>query len=823
MMETVRRLPIPGEIIDQKHESACLERTCRVLDVHEGLNRIVVIPVEPRKKQWPKEDEKKNGRIYFLGPRIVELERVLDDLDQQRLEIIEGGVSPRPDAAATEEELDKKYKRKKEEISIPRRQRKERYELIKPLVEDPEDMKLLFEPQIRLESVTQHAKNINDGKTSIARTIKMINELLNQYWAGGSTPGALTPFSAAKGGRGKERTQRKKLGRPNILTANGQLGQEGFVMQERDKEICGFCWRNYYIRGATIEKVHRRMQREFYSELEEGEDGKIHRRIYPANKCPSKSQLLSWGVERSPGHESWKKQLTKFNLGRIDRALFGTATDDVVAVGQRGSIDSTSPDIEFVRVENRLERIGPAHRILVVDTLYGYIPGFYLGLDAPSARTVQLAYLHALTEKSEWLEWLGLNIDPDDWLRIRFQSIFADNTDARCEEVIKQFSEVGTGLKFVGVARSDLNSPSETSHHILHRMVDHNLHGTTRGQDHERGEERADVLARHTIIEAIRETARAIHTHNTMELEINPTLEMRRELLDKGIKLTRLNLTRWTINRGKVAVSLIGTDEARVKLMPTIRGCFTQHGIKLLRPDSGRKREFVEPIRYISKHPLIVERVMKAKVGRGRLPPESFDDDFRLDPYAPTKLFYRDPIGGELISLNMVTKDVDLPFECTLYDMLDLMKCNGMYKFNARSLNNDALNKMETGQEQTKQEAADAYEQDLAKTNKPPSKSAIRRNKKQNREAEKNTYQYGMPIQTPSNIADLNYEEEMDTPSGDKSGLNPLSAANDDLSRKQNVKRNDMLTRESKSHKGNSLLSDAILQRRKKEDGGHVR
>ncbi len=818
-MSSLSRLPVAGEIIEPKIESACLSEVCRVLYVQEESNRIVLIPVNPRRSK---------KRIYFVGPKIMALSKVMDELVKCCLTINPNGVSPRADASATKEELDKKYRRRGQEVSNPRKDLEEREKLINLLIRDssgnrlyPETYNLLFDPQIRSERISELANRIGNSERSIARTKKMLGELLSQYWAGGSVPGALIPFSGEKGGRGKSRIQKKKLGRKNAPTAAHIEGQEGFVMGEEDKDRCGFAWRNYYIRGTTCAKALRRMWREFYSDSVTGDDGEIKKIIRPISQRPSRPQFERWGDERSPGHDSWKKQITKFNLNRIDRVLFGSSSDDVVAIGQRGSTDSTSPDLEFLRVENRLERIGPAHRILVVEGMYGYISGFYLGLDAPSTETVLLAFLHSLTDKTEWLKWLRLDkINPDDWLQIRYSSVLADNTDARCEGVIEALDQIGTGLKFVGVARSDLNSPSETSHHALHRMVDHNLPGTTHGQRHERGEERADILARMTIIEAIRETARAIHTYNTMALDISPTLEMRREILDKGLTLNRLNLTRMKINQGKLAVSLISNAEARIQLMPHVRGVFTQHGVKLLRSDTGNKREFIEPIQYVSKHPLMMEKFMKAKVGRAGVSAESFDDDFRQDPYQPTELYYREPVNGELILLSMKTKDEDLPFECSMPDIVNLMKGDAVHLFNARNSKEMSLSEMEEGQEKTKQEANDAYDDALKAVEKPPSKSAIHRNKKENREREKYTYQYGMPIQRPP-IEDATGEGGDDIPP-----VQPTTnyAPQENKQDSEPAKENSMSNGKGNSVDKNnapvpiSMLQQAVLNRRQERN-----
>jgi hypothetical protein len=626
---------------------------------------------------------------------------------------------------------------------------------------------LLFDPQVRSEMITALAEKIAPNQLAIKRKKEEICNLLNMYFAGGSTKGALTPFADAKGGRGKPRNQKRKLGRKNLPTRLGKTGEEGFVMTDHDKDICGYAWRNYYVRGNTIATALRRMWREFYSTVSTDARGQTVLTLRPAGQRPRRSQFERWGQERSPGFESWKTQLTKVALARIDRALLGMANENIAAVGQLGAMDSTAPDLQFVSVLDRLKRIGGAHRILLIDGKYGYIAGFYLGLDAPSAATTRLAVLHSLSDKGPWLKWLGLEKqDPNQWLKIQFSRIVGDNTDLRCEEVDQSLEEINCGLQFVGVARSDLNSVVESAHHILHRLADHKLHGTTHGRKMERGETPSDELARHTIVEAIRETARAIYAHNTMELDMIPTLEAHRELVEKGIKLTRANLTRWDMDRGKVATNLMGIDEARTKLLMPIRGTFTPKGIKLLRSDRGDKREFVEPIRYVARDQEVIVRVIKAKVARGRARPEDFDDDFLHNPYEPGQIHFREPISGKLISLDakVPADDSERLTECSLPDMVQLMESSALGRYNARISQDETLSDLEHGQEQTKAEAEDCYQEDLKAAPKEPSKAALKRGKKENREAEKAGYMNGMPIMPPINKAENDTSESHGAP-----------------------------------------------------------
>ncbi|SBT11150.1 conserved hypothetical protein [Candidatus Propionivibrio aalborgensis] len=758
MNQFITRSPIPGEVITSyhsNHEDAPDAEFFRVLAVNKQLDRIAFVRATPKQSA---------GRLYFLSPRVEKLSWLLSEDISKQFVFLSGGLPPRPDVQATPEELDNKYLRRGQEQSTPRKERAERFELIKPLVKllDPEDVDLLLDPQIRAEKINQRARELATSPTDVKRLRRRITDTLNQYWAEGSVSGSVTPYTSRCGGRGKEKKQgKKKMGPPNRATQSGEIGLEGHILSDEEKDQCGFAWRHYNKRGKTRRKAFRKLKREFYSDIVIGEDGHPKRIVHPDIQCPTETQFEYWGKIRSPGHDSWKKQLTPRALARIDRVLFGYANETVIKIGQRGAIDSTTTDQEFVSVINRLNRIGQAHRVLIVDSKYKYIPGFYMGLDAPGSLPVQLAYLHALTEKREWLKWLGLEEQElENWITIRFATLLADNTDARAAAAMNAFENVNTGLKFVPVSRSDMNSDVETTHHGLHRLVDHNLVGTTYGQRTERGVEKADVLARMTIIEAIRETARAIYAWNTMELDIVPTLEMQRELVDKGIKLTRANLTRWEIERGNQATSLISEAEARIALLIPTRGTFTQNGIRLLRTDKGQKREFVSHVRYASHHKQIVKKCLEAKVMRSRVMPTAFDDDFLYDPYRPSEIYYRDLYSGELIPLAAKTHDSQLLEECSLPDIYELDDANKLRLFFAESGRERQISDLEAEQEEANDAAEAEYQATVEKVGKSPSKSSIRKGKKSNRETEKTLMDHGMPIIAPETAATETVEPE---------------------------------------------------------------
>lgn len=730
----------PGMGLVPSAEGGVISQSARILFICIEADSVGLINVEPKKSA---------GRTYFTGPFVRSLQEIQGQLNLNSPRLIVTTIKSRPDATASADELDKKYRRDGQKQSYPRQERRRRWRLILPLIKGTEG-NLLFDTQVRKEKVSLRAQQLasdpNDCK-EVHRIRREIQNTLNQYWAGGSTRGALTPLTSACGGRGKPKTAKSKLGRKNNLTKRGVQNADGFIVAEKDKEIIQYCWRNFLNSETTEAAACRKMWREFYSVLETDASGRANQVLLPATQRPSQAQFRSWGQKQSPDQAAWRKQLSSSIARMMDRAMLGSANQGVCAIGQRGSIDSTSPDIKFVAADFRIDRIGPAYRILIVDALHGYIPGFYLGLEPASSETVKLAILNAMSPKQSWLKWLGLDEqDIANWIPIHFTSFIADNTDARAERVFVALDAIGSGSLYVPVARSDLNSLSEVGHHQLHRLVDHKMLGTTHGRMRtERGEESADSKARHTIVEAIKETARAIYAHNTIPLDLEPTSEMRRELLDKGIPVTRASLTALSIRQGRVARALMDIDEARIHLMPITRGTFTREGVYLLRPGTGKNRKFIKSVIYCSSHKAMLAKFRDAAANRGGRDVEKYDADFRYNPYDPTTIYYRDSNSGELITLNGRSKDRELLGESVYADITARQDQYDSERPDIKDKRDRIISDMEYHQELTKEQAEMEYQEDIHTLEAPPSKSALIANKTQNREREEQNYVHGMP------------------------------------------------------------------------------
>ncbi len=667
------------------NRSLLIKRTVRILGLSLASDSITVIEIEPRDS---------NERKYFTAPFQLKLSHVEAEIEALVL-VAQQNIKARPDVLATDEALNKKYG-KSPCYAVTTRNK--RYSIIKAIAPTSHDYHLFLDGQTRSELIDQYLlKQIHPSSNTLKRNAQQI---IFQFLAEGSDKNSLTPFSSGKGVRGAERQQINKLGTKNAVTRAGVENLEGFLMTELAKQHCAFAFRNWLIRGKTVQQALDKMWREYYSEWSIGENGKSTVNLYPRHQRPTKRQFKRWG-QKYAKQEVWQKNYNTLQLQRLDRPSLGNQTDEIIYVGQLAGIDSTSTDTEFVSVANRLKRIGQAHRVLIVDSLYGYIPGFYMGIDSASHKTVKLACLNAASDKTEWLESLGLadEISPNDWIPIQFGHFNADNTDARNSVTMAELVDLNAGATFLPVARSDLNAPVETSHKRLHRTVDHKLLGTTLGQPHVRGNEKADHLARLTIIEGIRETVRAVHYHNTRPRpDIERTLEIRRELIDKGLTVNLLNLTRLAINNGKLQSSIRDFDELMCIYGVKVKGTFTAKGVRLHKHEDAR-RDFLEPLRYISKTPAMIKIFHEAKIHReGSY--LRFDAEFYYNPYFPSKIYYPDPYTQVIHVLDRYTKDEECA-ELTIPDYLVASTHDALYDHRAEEEDDQLRAQLDIGIEHT--------------------------------------------------------------------------------------------------------------------------
>lgn len=770
---------IPGlvismlETIQREEAQPAVVEPHLILLANAKLDIVVMIPTTARNI---------SGRRYFVGARDFSYSIVASQLDPESPVLSTHTFSPRSDTNQTDEELDRKFKRKGQVESVALRTLKLRWALLEPLVCVTES-ELLFDMSQRRELLAARAREIvadpslrfavtgdnrarkvkrgrkhsNSPEAAVERIVTELQRLLNQFWAGGSTRGALIGFSSSCGGRGKpKQAGDAKRGRKNAKQAEQKFDESGINVEQgsMDAQIIKFCYDTWIVRGTTVAMALRRMWTDFYSVAVQQPDGSTKMEWIDVWKRPTRNQFEYWGKKGDRNAEAWRKQLPPSKFDKSYRAIMGSVTDDVYAVGQRGGIDSTPPDIQLVRAIDRLARVGGCHRIIVVDSMFGYIPGFYMGFAPPSSTTVRLALYNAGdSDKKQWLDDLGLgDIAPEDFIPMWFSTLIADNTDLRTDEIKRCAMGINTAIHFVPKLRSDFNSMAESGHHILHRLVDHKLLGTTYGRPADRGEVPATFRARHTMMEAIRETVRAIHVHNTAEIEDNRPIRMRM----KEVPPTRLHMTQEMIRIGQVARALHNVDLARRHLLPRHAGTFTAKGVRLHRVEDTEKPEFIKHIVYVSNHPIVVGWCENARRG-GKHDDRYFRASFIADPYRPRRIWYVDPQTNELIELTlkvMHVRDPDLPFLLTLPDMVERDLLEAAEAIDYRDARARRVGAMEVQQRAAGQHAEAEYQNAVARAGGEPTKVAMKANKRDNRHEEMADSIFGMPIPTEA-IANL--------------------------------------------------------------------
>lgn len=246
-------------------------------------------------------------------------------------------------------------------------------------------------------------------------------------------------------------------------------------------------------------------------------------------------------------------------------------------------------------------------------------------------------------------------------------------------------------------------------------------------------------------MDAIRETARAVHVENTRPLDIFRPLAMR----EANVEPTRLAMTQFLMEQGKVARPLLDLETARSRLLPIGPGTFTESGVKLRRVDCGDRRVFIEPLRYVSNHPRILELMAQARRGRKRQE-NYFDAEFRQDPFRLQKIWYRDPDTLLWLELDLKVNDPHLATSATLYDVLDLNDKDRLDMYFNHNVRDRGLCHMEAAQEDSNRDAEAKYQAEAEKLEKPLTKAAQKANKKENREREEQSLHHGMPLFLPA-------------------------------------------------------------------------
>lgn len=654
---------------------------------------------------------------YYRRPRRYSLREMEVLLGQSGAETGEGDVPA--EWLLSDDQIQSRYERENasskrcSQLSV----RDRRWSILAPILSQYTTFALL-EGGLYYRALEQRARELGVR-------VKIVASLLHLYWAGACIMNALLPRYYNSGARGRIRIQRKKLGAPDVAARNGVAHAADFIISQDDREKLSFGWETFLRPGQTVASAYLRTVEAFYRDGVSVVDGREVPILKAAHERPTIRQFRYWGKGQSDMRSASLLQLREGEFEKRHRALPGTARDGVHAVGQLAYCDATPNDVHLVSAVSRIRPVGTAHRILIVDAYTGLWAGLYCGFEPPSACTALLAVANAAQDKVDFCARFDIEITPQMWPPIAFTRYLADNGEFRAQASILPIAAFGSTLEFAPVGRADLKSPVESSHHVVQGQLDHKVEGTTRGTRRARGEDHPAINAVLTYFEYMRHLIRRIlHHNNVASCEHLLTTEMRRD----GVCPTRTSIYQWCVENGYVAGVPPSSDVVRAHLLPAMPAILTGSGVYLLRPDRGRRTEYVRGARFVGEV-LLRDGLMREARRR------HCEIEVRGDPQDLSRVWLVRNGVHEL--KNVVSHDPLAIKEWTLADHLAVQDDDALAKHQARGEDEQLESMLDTLLFADVDAAKQEKKMEVDRQHRPPSKRRLTSNIRQNREHEK--------------------------------------------------------------------------------------
>lgn len=501
------------------------------------------------------------------------------------------------------------------------------------------------------DEVRARAKELgHKNPTRVARAMR-------KYLIGCGDPNALLPAWSESGCAGKVKFPKKKCGRRPRRVRRGRSTNAGFVRSEASLAFMVAGWRKYKRHGTTEYKAYLLTCEEYWPGNQDATDSDGNRyRLAPPECRPTFGEFRYAAVRAKLSATAANMSKRVHNL--VARAFRGKFDDGIVAVGQLGLIDSTSEDQTPVSRISRLKVLPSTWRTIVMEGKTEYILGLHSGFECPSTMTSLLAICNAGDDKVAFCAGWGVTIQPDQWHSMNCKRIRGDHGELKSELGITTLNVAECTAEFVRLYRGDQKGPVEAGHHSMHRRADHDVSGSTRGKQQERGEPRVADQACRTHRENMPFVIRSILFHNNEELVPKLlTMDMRRD----EVIPTRKAIFEWYIKNGYVASEPSNMDLLRTRCLPRIAARMYRDGIHLIDPsDTQERARLIPQLNYSSNW--LIGSGLQEKAGRGVLQCEVM-----LDPNDLSRCYFDH--GGKLHELQRQTSDPRAN-ELTLFEHL---------------------------------------------------------------------------------------------------------------------------------------------------------
>lgn len=561
----------PGEELYVRHPDRVPKLVGRILVFVEATGLLIYLEPPRRHKNDDESgaDEKEGRTVYYIrGPKFSNLEKLQSSLNGE-LYSLPIAASDSDVASLTDEELLDPSKlpphlrnsRRKLEIWI--RKRDDVFGLIEPILK-----KYSIEELLVYGFYTKAIKDRCEGGPPSMRL--RVYRALHAYWYGGSVKNALLPSWGRCGMPGKPKFAPSGTGRP---TAKGK-----FICTKDVRNKLGWGWKKYKKPRVSMEVAYTRTMNEYWAESTSYDSqGKRTVRLLPRGQRPSLAQFRRHGPGNDPALMADRVNIGARAFNRDHRGLRGTSSDGILAIGH-GVIDSTSCDQNLVDSASRSVPLKSPSDTRVVEPITGYVFGSYVGFESPSTLTSLLAVLHAASPKVGDVH--GHELSEGEWHSWCPRRILADNGEIKSEKGMATLSRAEIALEFTRSYGAE-HKYVEADHHRRHRLTNHLLPGSSKGELRSRGDADPAKDACLTFEEYMYHHVQGILYTNNEELVPHLlTMEMRRD----GVTPTRRAILEWLMRNGYLMSEPTILHNLRAQCLPQIKAVMHADGIHLFDP-----------------------------------------------------------------------------------------------------------------------------------------------------------------------------------------------------------------------------------------------
>lgn len=700
-----------NDVYKAEDESLFLRGLHRVLWLDRELDEIVLIPI-PDVAAGDK-------RRYFRGPHRRRLSQIKSDVVAGRL--VETPFRLAGVFTMSDTELEKRYPPHNGTGGNILAIRDTHFELIEATVKAiRENPQSFFSEGAFRGKIAAAAREA----TCAERTFR---NALNRYLALGCGKNAVLPLTYLCGAPGKEREQNRPLGNTSNAFKAGLIESAGYVLKHEDKQNLGWGYYAFLKKDGNIDDAYDQTMALFWSRGDKIVDGQAVPDLLPPHLRPTIDQFKRWGPLLFDNEEAWKKQLGFKEYENNYRAYFGTAMDGIVGVGQVAGCDATSIDNQLVSRFSRLDPIGTATRMIVLEGFSTSLIGYHLGLNAPSGETALLAVLSSATSKVDFCARYGVDMTDAQFPSVYCARYLVDNGEFRTTSVMDALTANDSSVELVESYRGDRKPYPEAGHRSFHKGTGHRTHGTTRGKQRARGEDPPATKACWTIDEWTRLDLQFIRHLNTSvrveEFYSNHPYHSRMKA--DGVRPYRAEIHAWGVEQGLIYSPPFNENVLRAAFLPRIRAVIKENGVHLRRPDCGNRLDLIKGPRFYA--PYLDEAGLMEKARRSGV----IRTEVLCNPNDLSSVWYPDNNGFH----QLTNRSNDVPFTRTgtLQDCIAIQKQDAIQRELDREYTDQARTEFVVTRETNDAHYYREKQREIAQQEKPPSKAELGRGVRANR------------------------------------------------------------------------------------------